>query len=633
VSAASIGFDIFARDRNASETFSRVAGNAESAGSRIAKVGKVVGGAMLGVGVVLAGAGIAGAKFGLEVAANNEQAQIAFTTMLGSAKKAGAFLKDLQAFAAKTPFEFPELQTAASSLISAGINANKVIPIMTTLGNVTSGMGTGSEGVQRATVALQQMSAAGRITGEDLNQLRDAGIPVYDLLAKATGKSKEEVVKLAQAGKLGKKELGQMMSALETGKGLERFSGLMDKQSQSLSGMVSTFKDTFGQGLANAIAPSIPLIKDGLGKASEFLAGVLPKVGAGLQVVIKALTVFFQAFAGNSEMNEFDGKLRGINNAGIIAREVFDKIAGAVKKFITEFQNGTGAGGQFRDVLARVVGVAQNVAKWIGQNTTIVGALVSAVVAGIGAFKVITGIVRVFTAVQAALNFVLAANPVGIVIIAIAALAAGLIYAYKNSETFRNIVDSVFRAVAAVARWLWNTIYAPFFRFLINGFATVADWIGNMLDALSHVPGFGWAKTAADKMHGAAGAARGLANNIRDIPDNTIVRVTTVFSYTTSTAGSSAAAERMYAVVHKASGGPVRKGVPYAVGDNPDGSWNATTELFVPDTAGEILNQAQLARKAGAGAAVGGGALVVKILLDGRELRQSQVRIERQDGR
>ena len=39
---------------------------------------------------------------------------------------------------------------------------------MTSLGNATSGMGTGSEGVQRATVALQQMAAAGRITGEDL---------------------------------------------------------------------------------------------------------------------------------------------------------------------------------------------------------------------------------------------------------------------------------------------------------------------------------------------------------------------------------------------------------------------------------------------------------------------------------
>jgi tape measure domain-containing protein len=178
-------------------------------------------------------------KAGIGVAADMQQTSISFETMLGSGQKAQAFLKDLRAFAAATPFEFPELATAASSLISVGIETSKVIPIMTTLGNVTSGMGTGSDGVKRATVALQQMNAAGRITGEDLNQLRDAGIPVYDLLAGAIGKSKEEVAKLAQNGKLGKKELDLMMGALESGKGLERFNGLMQKQSQTLNGVIS----------------------------------------------------------------------------------------------------------------------------------------------------------------------------------------------------------------------------------------------------------------------------------------------------------------------------------------------------------------------------------------------------------
>lgn len=225
--------------------------------------------------IALAGLGVAGVKAGLETAASMENAKIAFTTMLGSAQKAGAFIKDLGAFAAKTPFEFPELQTAASSLISAGVQADKVIPIMRTLGDVTSGMGTGSEGIKRATVALQQMNAAGRITGEDLNQLRDAGIPVFDLLASATGKSKAEIVKLAQAGKLGATELQQMMSALETGKGLERFSGLMAKQSKSLGGVWSTFKDNLNMSLSKALTPSLPAIKTGLTAISTALPGVI----------------------------------------------------------------------------------------------------------------------------------------------------------------------------------------------------------------------------------------------------------------------------------------------------------------------------------------------------------------------
>lgn len=225
--------------------------------------------------VALAGLGVAGVKAGLETAASMENAKIAFTTMLGSAQKAGAFIKDLSSFAAKTPFDFPGLQTAASSLISAGIDANKVIPIMTTLGDVTSGMGTGAQGIQRATIALQQMNAAGRITGEDLNQLRDAGIPVFDLLASATGKSKAEIVKLAQAGKLGKTELDQMMKALETGKGLERFQGLMAKQSKSLGGVWSTFTDNLNMSLSKALTPSLPAIKSGLTAISNALPAVI----------------------------------------------------------------------------------------------------------------------------------------------------------------------------------------------------------------------------------------------------------------------------------------------------------------------------------------------------------------------
>lgn len=244
-------------------------------------------------GFVAAGAGLAGlAGYGLKIAAANEQAQISFETMLGSASKAQTFLGELRDFAAKTPFEFPELQTAASSLISVGVSADKVIPIMTSLGNATSGMGTGSEGIRRATYALQQMSAAGRISAEDLNQLRDAGIPVFDLLAKATGKTTEQVVAMKDAGALGKKEMQQLFAALETGAGLERFTGLMDKQSQSLNGMLATFKDTFGQGLATAIEPAIPTVK----RALEGLTGAL---GYFLNTIVPAFVDFGRAVRDN----------------------------------------------------------------------------------------------------------------------------------------------------------------------------------------------------------------------------------------------------------------------------------------------------------------------------------------------
>jgi tape measure domain-containing protein len=273
-------------------------GFGRSLSSGLSGAGRAIAGFAKTGALVLGGLGVAGGAWGLSVAAQAEQAEIAFTTMLGSGEKAKAFLDELKAFAAQTPFEFPELQTAASSLISAGFAAEDVIPIMTTLGDVTSGMGTGAEGVQRATVALQQMAAAGRITGEDLNQLRDAGIPVFDLLASATGKSKEEIANLAQAGKLGRTEMEQLFEALRTGGGgLERFSGLMEAQSQSLAGLFSTLKDTLGQGLAEALGPVIPLLKDMIPTITETASALTGLFGGAISTLAPAILPLLERLA------------------------------------------------------------------------------------------------------------------------------------------------------------------------------------------------------------------------------------------------------------------------------------------------------------------------------------------------
>jgi tape measure domain-containing protein len=572
--------------------------------SGLVGVGKV---ATAAFATIAAGAGTAGA-FGLKIASQNEQAQISFETMLGSAAKAQKFLGQLQAFAAKTPFEFPELQTAASSLISTGIEARKVIPIMTTLGNVTSGMGTGSEGVKRATIALQQMNAAGRITAEDLNQLRDAGIPVFDLLAAATGKSKKEVAGLAQAGKLGSKELGQLMKALESGKGLERFNGLMQKQSASLLGMWSTLKDTFGQGLARAIEPALPAIKDLMDRASKqmqaFFAGLqgqgalkgfkgtFNEIGLGIRAMIAAFK--------DPDVTS-DGIVGTFERIGSKARQVFDYVRGTVIPTIREWWASFRSGGSdteqartalvsigesvrklgpalqglntslpsFTDALtvgSKVLGffadnvdtlvkfmpllvgaliaykiaqlaanVAQAVAvptkiaevivnrqlvksnrELIASRITLTGATVVgtaseaantaaktagtqatmrqriAIVASTIATKAIAAATVVWTVVQRVLNAVLRANPIGLVITAIGLLVAGIIYAYKNSETFRKIVDGAFRAVAQAGKFMWENVLKPTFRFLVNAWLTVASAIVNgAATAFGWVPGLG----------------------------------------------------------------------------------------------------------------------------------------------
>lgn len=373
----------------------------------------------IGAGAALAGISAAGAV-GVKTAAQLETAQIGFTTMLGSGEKAQAFLKDLTAFAAKTPFELPGLQQSASQLVATGIATEKVIPIMTTLGNITAGMGTGSEGIRRAVVAIQQMNAAQKIGAEDLNQLRDAGIPVYELLAKATGKSVQQVAALAQAGKLGKKELDQLMATLESGVGLERFNGLMEQQSKSLSGLWSTAVDAFSIGMASAIEPVIPLLKEGLGGATQWLGEVaIPAAAEGMS----HFASFIRTDLGPA-----------INNIGSFIR--------------TEVLPPLGQFGSF--IRTDLVPGLQNFGGWLVQNKDWLGAVAVTLGTVVAAIQVWSAVTKVITAAQIVFNAVLAANPIGIVVVAIAGLVAGLTWFFTQTELGKEIWANVWGFITTV---------------------------------------------------------------------------------------------------------------------------------------------------------------------------------------
>ena len=602
-----------------------------------------------GLTTAIAVAGGAAIKMGISTASAMQSAKIGFTTMLGSAKRANSFLRDLAAFAAKTPFEFPELQTAASSLISAGIEANKVIPIMTTLGDVTSGMGTGSEGIQRATVALQQMNAAGKITGEDLNQLRAAGIPVYDLLAAAMGKSKAQVLELAQAGELGAEGLDAMMKALETGKGLERFNGLMEKQSASLSGVWSTLTDTINMGLASAFQPAIPVLTD----LTTAAAGMAERAMPAIQRFVGEATRSGVALAKAFDRNGLDGvantiqrrfgvdapaaltEVRSIiDDLGTVVSEVFgpawSAAGGDLRTFLTPLGLARSLLGVMADhttatriavyglvaalTVAKVVSLAyvavskaqaawetikaaktkassaatavntavtklstSTAATWIGVKAIEFAAWVRSTASAIAntvamtanriaygaaylvawiavkalefaawvrstaaavastaamvATRVATMAVRAATlgwmAAQWLLNAALTANPIGLIIAAIALLVGGVILAYKKSDTFRAIVDGLWASIKIAWEWIKKIVVAvadfylkwtPMGRLLklgIDNFGAIKDAIGWVVDKVNDLIGVlgnikwpeppGWVKDAGGAIGGLLG--------------------------------------------------------------------------------------------------------------------------------
>ncbi|MCX5202495.1 transglycosylase SLT domain-containing protein [Streptomyces sp. NBC_00237] len=87
---------------------------------------------------------------------------------------------------------------------------------------------------------------------------------------------------------------------------------------------------------------------------------------------------------------------------------------------------------------------------------------------------------KLWTLAVIAFNLAMNANPIVRIITLIVALVAAVVYAYKNWESFRNVVDTVWSAISAAAMWAWNTVLKPIFAAFAAAFravATVATWL------------------------------------------------------------------------------------------------------------------------------------------------------------
>lgn len=133
-------------------------------------------------------------------------------------------------------------------------------------------------------------------------------------------------------------------------------------------------------------------------------------------------------------------------------------------------------------------------------------ALAAAVLAVNAALKVYRAALVVATAAQWLLNAALTANPIGIVVVALGALAAGFVIAWKRSETFRRIVTATFNALKRIVLSFAN-VYLTFISKFLGGIAALAE-------GASHIPGVG------DKFKGVANSIRGAQERVDALRDS-----------------------------------------------------------------------------------------------------------------
>jgi hypothetical protein len=229
---------------------------------------------------------------------------------------------------------------------------------------------------------------------------------------------------------------------------------------------------------------------------------------------------------------------------------------------------------------------------------------------------------KVLAAAQWVLNAAMRANPILLVVTLVAALAAGLIYAYKHSEKFRNIVDGAFKAISSAASFMWNTVLKPIFRLWLNTWFTI---IGALVNGAASA--FGWVPGLGGKLKKAAAAFNKFRDDVNrsldGVKDKTVsINVKTNFFGGTRPGAVNAGL--------RASGGPVTAGRPYIVGEREP-------ELFVPNVSGQILNGRQMQQAFRGAGSRGGDAYYITVhALNPAEAAQKLVtelrRLKRQTG-
>ena len=359
---------------------------------------------------------------GVDYNASMESYLTNFKVMLGNEELAAAKLSELRKMAASTPFALSDLTEGTQTLLQFGIAADDTTGVLKQLGDISLG---NADKLQTLVRAYGKMSSAQKVTLENVNMMIDAGFNPLNQICDATGESMSDLYKRISDGRVSFEELQYAVQAA-TSEGGQFYNGMLEA-SQTFSGRMSTLKD-------NVAALT-----------GELTSGLFAALG---DLVVKLNDVITSFLDSDEKMDQLKDTIGIATSVVAAAGAAFLAYKGYV-------------------ALATAAEVAHTVA------TTAMTAANAAAEAGA------TGLALA----QAALNAVISANPVALLVSALAALATGLVTAYKTSETFRNAVNSAFSAVKNIAQ---------------SAIGTVVDWINDLVA----------------KIEGAAAALANLKNGI-----------------------------------------------------------------------------------------------------------------------
>lgn len=332
-------------------------------------------------------------RTGMDANATMERLGQSFEVMLGSAAAGKRVLESLRVFAEKTPFEMKDIAQVATMLLSTRqIAEDQLIPTIRKIGDAASGSSEGFAAFPRLTRAITQMMNKGKIQAEEMMQLSEAGVPAWQALAKAMGKTVPEVQKMSETGKLGLTEIMKLVDALGG-----QFEGLADKQSKTFEGLSSTWRDQLSTAVMKVSKPLFELSRLGLQNLTDWM---------NTDQAQKLITVLTQG------MEQVMGKVKAVGISFVESAKKFD---------LSTITN----------VINKTLQIASKVV------TVLTAAFSNPLVVAVSKFLALSGVISGVIAVAAtfAPTIMAALSPVSMVVVG---LTAGFLAVKKSIENALN---------------------------------------------------------------------------------------------------------------------------------------------------------------------------------------------------
>lgn len=215
-----------------------------------------------------------GAAAALEFSMNMETAAVSMEYFVDGTDKAAkslAFLREMNAFAAETPFSTEDALSMSKYMQAVGISMNSTKSVLQVITDAAAATGATQENLQRIVFALGQMQTKGRIANEEIRQLANANIPIYEILQEELNLTGEEISNIGNYWIDADKAIVAILRGLE-----KRYDGASERISNTVSGMTDTIVDDLkiiaqhaGSGAYSALAENLTGIRDALDRYRE----------------------------------------------------------------------------------------------------------------------------------------------------------------------------------------------------------------------------------------------------------------------------------------------------------------------------------------------------------------------------